>query len=141
MSLLDSVPFDSSDPGAPRLHNLLTRAYVDTREIMVLTRRIGLRSELVNFNGSASAVWWEVLQLAAEEGKLRQLVEAAASDYPQLQFQSILTEDVEAQTSNNAIDGKTAEDFRITKDEPVKDSYYFLTRLGLNWSEYPFSWE
>lgn len=80
MSCLDAPRFSEQDPGARELLKTLAGAYRNKPAIVALIDRVGIEETDVYLDTEPRNAWRAVLQYAAQNGKLRLLVEAAAAD-------------------------------------------------------------
>ncbi|MGQ4513007.1 effector-associated domain EAD1-containing protein [Streptomyces sp. DW26H14] len=80
MSFLDRRTFPLGDPDAEQLLKGLLTTYYEYREIKRFAALAGVRPALFSSSGRAADVWPQVLDAAARDGLLRQLVEIVAHD-------------------------------------------------------------
>jgi hypothetical protein len=116
MSFLDSPTFQQSDPQAEALLAILSEAYDDKVPTANFVQRLGIKRTAIDWDGSLSVVWGNVLETAAKRNLLRRLVQQARDDADIAAFHDQL---------QKLLDDASAE------DEPAPQSPFDYCRANL----------
>ncbi|MBJ6616646.1 serine protease [Streptomyces griseoincarnatus] len=76
---VDRVPFEWQAPGALELRDLLASAYSRSAPAEQLAKRAGLATGYVNWDGPMMTVWFDLIEKASNQKRLRALLEAVTS--------------------------------------------------------------
>ncbi|MBK8257025.1 MAG: toll/interleukin-1 receptor domain-containing protein [Polyangiaceae bacterium] len=77
---LDDFPLDWNEPGPQQLNRYLALMYPDWQSIKLISQTAGISLDRVGFQQSPLAAWRDVLESAAQQAKLRKLINCVLSD-------------------------------------------------------------
>ncbi|MFE9423759.1 trypsin-like peptidase domain-containing protein [Kitasatospora sp. NPDC006697] len=77
--LLDTFPFDWTDPGAVELRDLLASVYFRVDPVVRLARQAGIAPARIGWEKPMDEVWFELISTAAQQDRLRELLEQVAA--------------------------------------------------------------
>ncbi|MFI6999331.1 NACHT domain-containing protein [Nocardia sp. NPDC050175] len=121
MSILDRSPFQADDPTSQEMLEALAHSYSTLPEIREPVAKAGIPRHQIAWQGSASSVWLEVCERAANSGLLRRLIEVVAAD-PRAQAYEIFAELAATPRQTHAETRSEANRLGHPPGDPVLDS-------------------
>jgi hypothetical protein len=133
VSVFDEVQYPFYLPEAQYLHELLTQRYSDPDEAMLLARIAGISTLAINPRQSPLMLWKDILDEAAGDGLLRQLVQTVHDRLPGGPFKPFLSDllaNRPVATSGEPRDSEGAPAF-VADDDSVTEPEAMLFRDDL----------
>jgi hypothetical protein len=103
-------------PAVGELRDLLAELYSDDVSARPVVTDVGLKPTLIRFSGSAVGMWQAILEEAAKQDRVLEIIARARKDYPQQSKLDTLAQTIQAESKEQASD-KTPPPATVTPND------------------------